>query len=225
MKPELAIVIPAYKDKFLEQALESIARQSDKRFIVYVGDDCSKDNIFIIIEKFKDQIPIVYKRFKGNLGLHSLVLQWQRCVALTQHEEFIWLFSDDDIMPDNAVESFYQVIKDNDRFDLYRFNTRLIDENGKFKDIDSNHPKFETAENFILRRLRGETISFACEYIFSRQVFYDAGGFEKFPLAWCSDDSTWYKIGKRRGYTQSLGNQFTGDHLRSILRQLLGLIT
>lgn len=42
---KLAIVMPAYKARFLRQALESIAQQTDKRFTVYVGDDASPDDI------------------------------------------------------------------------------------------------------------------------------------------------------------------------------------
>ena len=37
----LAIIIPAYKGRFLGEALESLARQSCMDFTVYVGDDCS----------------------------------------------------------------------------------------------------------------------------------------------------------------------------------------
>jgi len=35
----LAIVIPYYKRTFFEETLQSLAKQTDKRFVVYVGDD------------------------------------------------------------------------------------------------------------------------------------------------------------------------------------------
>ena len=41
----LAIVIPAYKATFLAAALDSIAAQTCRDFTLYIGDDCSPNNL------------------------------------------------------------------------------------------------------------------------------------------------------------------------------------
>ena len=128
-----------------------------------------------------------------------MVKQWERCVELSSDEEYIWLFSDDDLMHKNAVELFYRAIKKRNEFDLYRFNIRQIDANGLFVSDPTNHPEIETAENFIFRRLKGETLSSASEYIFTRKSYKETGGFVNFPMAWGSDDATWYKFSRQGG--------------------------
>lgn len=69
----LAIIIPAYKSKFLSEALDSIAAQTCKNFTLYIGDDCSPNNIKEIVEQYNDKINIVYQRFNSNLGSKDLV--------------------------------------------------------------------------------------------------------------------------------------------------------
>ena len=55
---QLAIVIPAYKAKFLPKTLDSIAAQTDKRFCVYIGDDCSPEDIGSIVEPYKGKFGL-----------------------------------------------------------------------------------------------------------------------------------------------------------------------
>ena len=89
MTNQLAIIIPAYKAAFLPAALDSIAAQTCKDFTVYVGDDCSPEPIGSIVEKYRDKMDIVYKRFDTNLGGTDLVAQWERCIAMSQNEPYI----------------------------------------------------------------------------------------------------------------------------------------
>ena len=102
----LAIVIPAYKAKYLREALQAIAAQTDQRFQVYLGDDCSPEPVAEVVREFSHSMRIVYHRFDDNLGGKSLVQQWERCLRLTR-EPWIWLFSDDDFMDSHCVAAFY----------------------------------------------------------------------------------------------------------------------
>lgn len=111
----LAIIIPAYKATFLAAALDSIAAQTCQDFTLYIGDDCSPNNLEVIVDKYRDKINLVYKRFDTNLGGKDLVAQWERCIDMTQGEDWLWLFSDDDVMEKNCVEEFYKTIKENRR--------------------------------------------------------------------------------------------------------------
>jgi glycosyltransferase involved in cell wall biosynthesis len=100
---KLAIVIPAYKRMFFNKALSSIAKQTNKNFTLYIGDDCSPDNLYSVVQQFENIIDIVYKRFDDNLGARDLVAQWERCIDLVGDEKWIWLFSDDDMMDPTCV--------------------------------------------------------------------------------------------------------------------------
>lgn len=195
----LAIVIPAYKSIYLGQALLSIANQTNKDFSLYIGDDCSPDNLYSIVEKYENRIPIVYKHFNENLGGKDLVAQWERCIDLVGDEEWIWLFSDDDTMDETCVENFYRTLLLNPDFDLFHFNLQLIDEHHNIINNFPGFPEISTIEEFLLGKLKGGNFSTVVEYIFRKSHFYNIDRFQHFDLAWGSDDATWIKLGKNKG--------------------------
>ena len=196
---KLAIVIPAYKSEYLADALLSISNQTDKRFRVYVGDDASPGPIREICERFQDKLDLVYHRFSENLGGSSLIDQWHRCIELSS-EPWVWIFSDDDKMDPGCVEAFYSSLEATEAgYDLCRFNTLDIDENGKVIRISPPHPSLESGLEFAYHRLCRNRSSFVSEYIFSRIVFDEHDGMVKFPLAWCADDASWIAFSGEKG--------------------------
>ena len=199
-KPNLlAIVIPAYKARFLRQALESIAQQTDKRFTVYVGDDASPDNIKEICDDFMDRFDLMYTRFDENLGHKSLVAQWNRCIDISS-EPWIWVFCDDDIMEPECVDMFYETIEhEKAKFQVLRFNTLTIDDDSQIIAINPPHPLTESGGQFIYHRLRYERASYVSEYIFSRKSYLKNEGIIDFPMAYCSDDASWIAFSEESG--------------------------
>lgn len=197
---QLAIVIPAYKSQYFEETLESIAKQTDKRFTLYIGDDSSPYDLKGIVDKFTDKIDIRYHRFPNNMGGKNLVGQWERCIDLTEGEPWIWLFSDDDRMSDNAVESVLKTIMVVSENDLLHLNLNVTDQDGKIlrKIV---YPPHVTNDEFYKGSLTGKLKSFVVEFIFSRKNFNQNGRFQKFDLAWGSDGITWLKLSKMNGIT------------------------
>ncbi|WP_223584154.1 glycosyltransferase family 2 protein [Sphingobacterium sp. GVS05A] len=201
-KSKLAIVIPYYKNKFIENTLESLSLQTVKNFTVYIGDDNSPYSIQPILDKYCDKLKIRYHRFEVNLGGESLTKQWERCIDLT-HEDWVWLFSDDDLIECNAVEVFYNSY--NEHSLLYKFHTKVIDEHGK---LHPSYTKFDhlndiavsiSSIDFISNRLACNGFrSFAVEYIFHRSL-YERFKFVNFPLGWASDDATWFLYSLNNG--------------------------
>ena len=121
----LAIVIPYYKKAYFKETLDSIASQTCKDFVLYIGDDASSDNPQDIIDEYKDKIKIVYHRFEENMGCNDLVAQWERCISLTNNEDWIWLFSDDDKMQETCVQEFYDIINKYDDVQMIRFSKKI----------------------------------------------------------------------------------------------------
>lgn len=116
---KLAIIIPAYKEEFLAETLESLANQTNMDFNVYVGDDCSPFDLGKIVDSFQDKLSVSYTRFSNNLGKTNLIAHWNRCLDLLQAEEYFCLFSDDDVMESRCVEAFYQSLETSLLFDVY----------------------------------------------------------------------------------------------------------
>jgi len=188
--PELAIVIPAFRVRFLERTLQSLAAQTDRRFRLYIGDDASPEPVADEVKKFSGQLPLVYHRFSENLGGTALTKHWDRCIALSQ-EPWVWLFSDDDVMEPDCVAAFYRTLAATaGRFDIYRFDTLFIDENDRPLKLSPPHPEQETWMEFAYFLLRFLRMSTAQEVIFSRAAYDRSAGWFDLPLAWGSDHAS-----------------------------------
>lgn len=194
---QLAIVIPAYKINFFERAVKSLANQTCKDFVVYVGNDHSTEEFEFICEKYKSQIEIVYHRFDSNLGSVDLVAQWERCIALTNNEPWIWLFSDDDEMGARCVELFLNARELG--YDIYHFDVKTIDENSVEIGKGSKYPSVITSFQLYRGKMINGLMSLVVENVFSRDVYESCNKFQKFDLAWGSDTATWVKFAQKKG--------------------------
>ena len=169
----MAIVIPAYKGRFLKETLDSIAVQAHKdEFVLYIGDDASPERLDKIVESYQNKVNLVYHRFSENMGGKDLVAHWERCIQLSA-EPFIWLFSDDDLMPADGVERVMEALSrpHHQRGYFFRFPLAVID--GENKRIRANRPLEEgsvSCYRLLLDKLQGKIDSAAVEYVFSREV-------------------------------------------------------
>lgn len=191
--PTVAVVIPAWKPDFLQQALESFRNQTSQDFHLYVGDDASPYGLESIVAPFQANGNVTYHRFEQNLGGKDLVGQWERCIALTRDEPWIWLFSDDDRCSPRCIETLKHGMEAHPDTDLFHFGVQAIDEKNQ-----SIAPLQETplasARDYLERRILDDYRSYVVEYVFRRSAFLAQGGFQKFDLAWGSDDATWIAL-------------------------------
>jgi glycosyltransferase involved in cell wall biosynthesis len=175
---DLAIVIPAYKNKYFAQALNSLAMQTNKDFTLYIGDDCSPDDLKETVDQFMDTLDIVYKRFDYNIGAAKLVEQWRRCIDLTQGEEWLWLFSDDDLVDTTCVEAFYNAVEENKgKLDVYRFNTCVINDKGEITNVMPIGPTEESSAQMAYHLLMGDRGNSMPDHIYSREVYNKSKGY------------------------------------------------
>jgi glycosyltransferase involved in cell wall biosynthesis len=196
---KLAVVIPAYKSDFLAGALESLVRQTDQRFSIYVCDDASPSNIGTVTRSVLGERAYVFERFEHNLGRTSLVKQWNRCVALTR-EPWIWLFSDDDLMDPDCVKAFYQFLESEGETaaDILRFDSWIADENDKITGLHTLNVDSESWLEFTYGRLMGWRRSYMQQLIFRRSTLEKLGGFLELPLAWYTDDAAVLAMGLQK---------------------------
>jgi len=189
----VAVVIPAWKPDFLQQALESFRSQNNQDFHVYVGDDASPYGLNSIVSPFLSNGNFTYHRFDQNLGGKDLVGQWERCIALTQDEPWIWLFSDDDRCSPRCIETLKRGINTHPTTDLFHFGVQAIDERNQ-PIAPLQETQLTSARDYLERRILDDYRSYVVEYVFRREPFMAQGGFQKFDLAWGSDDATWIAL-------------------------------
>lgn len=191
----LSIVVLAYKSEYLSNTLLSIKAQSNCNFNLFILNDNSPDsNIESVINYSLIDYFHYYEKFPNNLGSTDLVAHWNRSVLKT-NSEYVWLICDDDVIPFDAVQRFYDFISVNSFPDLLRFNLSIIDKSGNLKYNSPEHPFSESSQEFAFRRLMRKCTSSLSEYIFSRKIYNKTNGFVNLPLAWASDDATWIKFG------------------------------
>jgi glycosyltransferase involved in cell wall biosynthesis len=167
----LIIVIPYFKKAFFKETLDSLAKQSDKNFIVFIGDDASSENCLDLLEEYRNHFEYYFHRFEINIGGKSLVRQWQRCIDLVpvHFKEWIMILGDDDVLDDNVVEMFNYYLNDirSLKVNVVRFSSVVID---KFSRVISNnyiHPKIEDSKDSFFRKLNNLTRNSLSEQVFN----------------------------------------------------------
>ena len=138
---QLAIVIPAFKVEYFEQTLNSLCSQTCLNFSVYVGDDCSEHDLFKIVRSYSNSLDIKYKRFSNNLGQTDLVGHWRRCIDMVEKEQWILLFSDDDLLGPTCIDDFYITKSKFPDIKLFRYKCLRIDSHERVikKDTYNDH--------------------------------------------------------------------------------------
>jgi hypothetical protein len=83
--------------------------------------------------------------------------------------------------------------------DLFHCRVRIIDEDSKLLNYSSSCPEWESVYNFIWHRINSFRNHYVPEFMCRTSALKIIGGFVEFPLAWCSDDATWYLLAKQNG--------------------------
>jgi glycosyltransferase involved in cell wall biosynthesis len=200
--PRVSIVIPAYKSKYLKEAIDSVLKQTFEDFELLILDDSSPENIWEIVDQFSDP-RLTYHRNKVNIGGANLVSMWNKCLDLASGDFFI-LFSDDDLYHPRFLESLVCLADRHPSFALFRSRVCVIDEFGDLLHESAELPELETGLDFVKARLLDGRRQFAPEFMASKTSLVESGGFVEFPLAWCSDDATWIKLAQVGGVASTV---------------------
>ena len=194
----IGIVIPFFKIEFFRECLNSLAKQTNKNFLVYIGDDASPEDPSELINEYSEQLNIKYKRFDKNLGSISLTQQWERCIDLTGEEEWLMILGDDDYLNTDVIENWYKEVNTfEDRTNIVRFATISVDSLANPISKKYMHPTWESAPDSFYRRFLQHTRSSLSEYVF-RKTSYLKYGFCDYPLGWYSDNRAWLDFSENR---------------------------
>jgi len=101
--PYLSVAIPTYNRRAeLIECLTSIVPQAKKHAIrIYISDNASNYDAASVVEDFRKEYPLIhYSRNAENVGLDANV----RKVISMVESSYAWVFSDDDVMVDGALD-------------------------------------------------------------------------------------------------------------------------
>lgn len=116
----LSIVIPVYNgEKFIENCIESIAKQDNGKIEVVMVNDGSKDNSAEICLSQTEKYPFIKYFEKENGGVSSA-----RNFALDKITgEYVWFVDVDDEIEPNSIKEIFKI---DSSIDLGLFNYRLV---------------------------------------------------------------------------------------------------
>lgn len=196
-----SILIPAYKAKYLEEAIDSVLQQTYKDLELIIVNDASPENIDDIISQYEDS-RLHYFKNKKNCGALRVVDNWNKCLEKVRGEFVICMGDDDKLLPE-CLEIYDKLISEYPGLDVYHGWTEIIDEHSHIIDMQEPRPIFEGVYSAMWGRMNGRQ-QFIGDFLFRVSPLREAGGFYYVPMAWGSDDITSLRamIGKGVANTQ-----------------------
>lgn len=194
---KFSITIPAYKQKYLYEAIESCLAQTYKDFELIIVDDASPEDLKSVVDRFQD-FRIRYYRNEKNCGALHVVDNWNICLGYTKGDYVICMGDDDRFLP-NCLEEYSKLIDKYPDLDIYHGMTEIIDENGNVTNMQEARPEREGMYSMISGRLRNSRLQYIGDWLFKRTALEQLNGYVNMPMAWGSDDLTAYTIAKNKG--------------------------
>lgn len=196
----LAVVVPAFRGRYLQEMLASFAAQTDRRFHMYIADDGSPEPLAASVAPFAGRLALTYHRFEDNLGLPGMVQHWHRAIALSR-EPWVWLFSDDDaVAPDCVATLLGELERAPETRSLLRFDVEFIDGNSAPLRREAGFPRQLSAAEYAHRLLtRDRDPCMIQNVVFRRSIFDAEGGFSPALGGYCSDYATWPRFARMGG--------------------------
>lgn len=194
---KFTIGIPAYKNKFFSECLNSIINQTYTNFEIIIINDCSPYDIKKIVNAFSDT-RIKYLENEQNIGKEDLIKNWNKCLEFATGDYFI-LMGDDDVLEKNFLEEFSNIINKYPDLNVYHCRSLIIDEDSKPVLLTPSWPEFENVYETMMHRVKNLRMHYISDFVFRTDKLKSIGGFYPLPLAWGTDDITAYILAKDNG--------------------------
>ncbi len=191
-KVRYSFVLPAYKARFLREAVESIMAQTYRNLELVIVDDASPEGLHDMVKDVCDE-RVRYYVNERNIGGTALVAQWNHCLEYAEGD-YVILASDDDIYHPQYLEKMNALVEKYPQVDVFRPRVQYINELGEVTGVVGLMKEYTSQLELVsLIETLGNGIPF---YLFNRRTLKSIGGFVNYPLAWHSDDATVLKMAK-----------------------------
>ena len=209
-----SFVIPAYKRRFLKEAIDSILAQTCRDFELVIVDDKSPEGLYEVIKEYPwepkfetlpdggrkwivDGIAVRYYQNKENIGGRDLVEAWEKALAYASNDWCV-LASDDDFYMPTYLAEMVRLANKYPKVDVCFCRLATIDATGKLVNVQCERREYESGIRFSYNTFKYHRQA-AAEFMFRKSALEKLGGYVKFPCAWGSDDSTWSELAFENG--------------------------
>jgi len=137
-------------------------------------------------------------RYHENENQLPVIENWNKCLGFASGELFI-LFSDDDIYHPDFISELVRLSDEYRECNLFHCRVMQIDKDGEITYLTENCPSHEGMLDFMWHRIKGYRSLFIPDFMCRTQSLREIGGFQDLPIAWGTDDITWFMIAKYGG--------------------------
>lgn len=185
--PLISVIIPCYNaEKFVENAVRSIIRQSYQNLEILVIDDCSIDKTSEILQSLeKEDQRIIYIRNEINLKLAKTL---NKAISLSKGEYIARMDSDDISFPDRLEKQLIFLLQ-NPEIDIVGANIQHINEYGHILKYRSYMP---TTHNDIMVKSAWKSVMNHPSILAKASFFIDLDGFNEY-LPYAEDYELWIR--------------------------------
>ncbi len=193
----VSIAIPAYKRRWLKEAIESALSQDYDNIELIIVDDHSPQNLKEVVEPYLLDKRVSYFYNETNIGKESVVNNWNRCLEYVRGEFFVLLCDDDVLMPD-FVSTLLKLAVKYPQCNVFHGRRILYDE--VTGEIIEEDPWLEYEDyGYISEAFHKHTIT---EFLY-RTCVLKKEKFVVFPSGLFSDNATILKLAKNGGIASS----------------------
>ena len=197
-----SVTIPAYKAKYLAEAVESVLSQDFNDYELVIINDCSPEGVEEAIRPFISNPHVKYFRNQENFGAFNVVDNWNRCLENCSGDYIICMGDDDCLKPD-CLSVLDALIIRYPGLAVYHSRTEIINGDGEVIEVLEERPEYEKAFEMLYLRWCGRR-QFIGDFCFAAEHLKGNGGFYKLPLAWWADDISSYRAARECGIANTL---------------------
>lgn len=206
---KFSVTIPAFKDKYLKETIDSVLAQTYQNYEVVIVNDASPYDLDNIVRQYSDQ-RIRYFKNETNCGAKDVVDNWNICLAHATGDYLICMGDDDNLTP-RCLQDFVDLIEKYPDLDLFHARSEIIDDDSNFVCILEERPEWESVYSLIYNP-RNTHLG---DWLFRTETLRKNGGFFKLPYGWQSDDISAFIAAASHGVanTKEPGFQYRGNAL------------
>lgn len=195
---KFSVTIPAYKARFLNEAIESVVRQTYDNWELIIVDDHSPENLVEIVKPYLTDNRIQYYRNKKNYGATNIVNNWNTCLSYC-NGDYVICMGDDDRLLSSCLQEYKNLINEIPGLNVYHARTEIIDEVGEVVNLQELRPRWESVLSLIWNRWDHRNRQYIGDFCYNVQYLKGKGGYYNLPLGWGSDDITAVQAAKEKG--------------------------
>lgn len=206
---KFSVTIPAYKDRYLKETIDSVLAQTYQNYEVVIVNDASPYDLDRIVQQYTDP-RIRYFKNKKNCGAKNVVDNWNICLSYATGE-YVMCIGDDDNLTPRCLQDFADLIEKYPQLDLFHARSEIIDDDSNFVMTLELRPEWESVYS-LMYNPRNTHLG---DWLFKTETLRKNGGFYKLPYGWQSDDISAFIAAASHGVanTQELGFQYRGNGL------------